>query len=316
MQQYSEHCSKRFLTLSLFGLFVSALALVPFAALAQTTTLYTGSDTVFPVAEAALSAFVRGHAGYKPQIKDPGTSPGLKALCSGQTVMSGASRLIKAEESKACAKAGIQITEIPVALDAVVMVVSTKNTWLKDLTLAEISKAFDPASAGKVTSWKQIRASFPDTPLKTAGVGIKHATFGFFSESLGLNGFIRSDYKDFKDHADTAKYAAGDAAVLGFVPIGEAKAMEGQVRPVSIDFGAGPVAAGVDEVAAGKYDKLSRTVYLYVNAAALAKSSPEDIAFTSMMVKDMDKFVRFVNLVPLRGLQYQENTKRLASAGK
>lgn len=316
MQPYPKHCSKRFLALSRFGLFAAAVAVAPFAALAQTTTLYTGSDTVYPVAEAALSAFVRGHAGYKPQIKDPGTSPGLKELCAGRAVMSGASRLMKAEESKACATAGVQITEIPVALDAVVMVVSTKNTWLKDLTLAELSKAFDPSSAGKVTSWKQIRASFPDTPLKTAGVGIKHATFGFFSESLGLNGFIRSDYKDFNNHAETAKYAAGDAAVLSFVPIGEAKAMEGQVRAVSIDFGAGAVAPGADEVAAGKYDKLSRTVYLYVNAAALAKSSPDDIAFTRMMVKDMDKFVRFVNLVPLRGLQYQENTKRLVAAGK
>ena len=295
---------------------VSALAVAPLTALAQTATLYTGSDTVFPVTEAALSAFVRGNAGYKPQLKGPGTSPGLKELCGGRALMAGASRVIKTEESKACATAGIQITEIPVALDAVVLVVSTQNTWLKDLTLAELTKVFDPASAGKVGSWKQIRPSFPDTPLKAAGVGIKHATFGFFSESLALNGFIRSDYKDFKDHAATAKYVAGDVGALGFVPIGEAKAMESQVRAISIDFGAGAVTPGVDEVSAGKYDKLSRTVYLYINVAALAKSSPADIAFTNMMVRDMDKFVRFVNLVPLRGLQYQENTKRLAVASK
>lgn len=313
---HSRSLSKRFLRLSRIALLVGTVLALPFAAFAQITTLYTGSNTVYPVAEAALSSFVRGHAGYKPQIKDPGTTPGLKELCAGRTVMSGASRPIKAEELKTCATAGIQVTEIPVALDAVVMVVSTKNTWLKDLTLAELSKAFDPSSTGKVISWKQIRSSFPDTPLKTAGVGIKHATFGFFSESLNLKGFIRADYKDLKDHTETATYAAGDAAVLAFIPIGEAKAMEGQIRPVSIDFGAGAVTPGANEVAAGKYDKLSRTVYLYVNAAALAKSSPDDIAFTNMLVKDMDKFVRFVNLVPLRGLQYQENTKRLAAAGK
>lgn len=85
------------------------------------------------------------------------------------------------------------------------------------------------------------------------------------------------------------------------MPIGEAKAMESQVRAVSIDFGVGPVMPGPDEVAAGKYDKLSRTVYMDVNTAALAKSSED---------------ATFANLVPLRALQYQENFKRLEAAGK
>ena len=92
--------------------------------------------------------------------------------------------------------------------------------------------------------------------------------------------------------------------------------MEGQVRTIGIDFGAGVVAPGLEEVSAGKFDKFSRTAYMYVNTAALSKSSPEDIAFAQMMFKDMDKFVRFANLVPLRALQYQENLKRLAAAGK
>jgi len=57
--------------------------------------------------------------------------------------------------------------------------------------------------------------------------------------------------------------------------------MESQVRAVSIDFGVGPVMPGPDEVAAGKYDKLSRTVYMDVNTAALAKSS-EDATFANL----------------------------------
>lgn len=308
--------SLRFFAFGRTRLLLCALAMAPFVAQAQTPVFYVGSDTVHPIVEAALTAYSRGRPAYKPQMKDSGTGPGLKDLCAGKALTSGASRSIKSDESKACTSAGVQLIDLPVALDAVVLVVSSKNTWLKDMTFAELSKAFDPASAGKITSWKQIRSSFPDLPLKTAGADIKHATFGFFSGSLGLNGFIRSDYKDFKTHAGTATCVAGEASAIGFMPIGEAKAMEGQVRPISIDFGAGPVAPGTDEVAAGKYDKLARTVYLYVNATALAKASPEDIEFTAMMVKDMDKFTRFANLVPLRGLQYQENTKRLASAGK
>jgi ABC-type phosphate transport system substrate-binding protein len=140
-------------------LIMAGLTVLSAASRAQ-TVVYAGSDTVYPVAEAALTSFMRGHAGYKPQMKDVGTGPGIKELCAGRAVMAGASRPMKAEESKLCLAAGVQAIEVPIALDAVVLVVSAKNTWLKDLTLAEASKAFDSASAGKITSWKQIRAGF------------------------------------------------------------------------------------------------------------------------------------------------------------
>ncbi len=279
---------------------------------AQTPLRYAGSDTVAPVIEAAQMAYARGHSGYRIQIQTAGTSPGLRELCGGRAALVGASRPIKPDEAQSCATAGVQFAEIPVALDAGAVVVSAKNTWLKDLTLAEVQRLFDPASAGKLVSWRQLRTSFPDLPIRPAGVGIKHGTFTFFSESIGLKGFIRSDYKDFNDHASTGRYVAADAGAVGFLPAGEAQALDGLVRVVGLDMGAGAVLPGPDEVSAGKYDQLARTVYLYVNASLLAKGSVQDQAFAKTLVKDMDKFVRFANLVPLRGLQYQENTRRLA----
>jgi len=186
---------------------------MPMAALAQKSTLYAGSDTVQSVVEAVLLSFARGNSTYKSTTTGIGTSVGIKDLCNGLTLMAGAPRVIRADESKACAVANIQITEISVALDALILVVSTKNTWLKDLTLAEITKAFDPASAGKVISWRQIRPGFPDTPLKLAGVGIKHGAFESLSKSIGLCGFMRAGYKDFKDHTETAQFVASDVAL-------------------------------------------------------------------------------------------------------
>jgi len=283
-----------------------------FTASALAQLRYAGSDTVEPIVEAAQIAYVRGHPDYKIQIQSAGTASGMRELCTGRAAIAGASRPIKPDEAQNCAAAGIQYVETPVALDAVALVVSTKNTWLKDLTLAEARSVFDPASAGKVTSWKQVRASFPDVPIRPAGVGIKHGTFSFFSESLGLKGFIRSDYKDFSGHAGTGRYVAADAGAIGFMPTGEARALDGQVRVVGIDLGAGVVTPSVEDVLAGKYDKLSRSVYLYVNPAMLAKGSTQDNEFARLLFTDMEKFVRFANLIPLRGLQYQENIKRVS----
>lgn len=273
---------------------------------------YAGSDTVEPVIEAAQVAYARGHSGYKLQLQSLGTSSGFRELCGGRAALVGASRPIKPEEVQACAQANIQYTEIPIALDAVTLIVSSKNTWLKELTLAEARTLFDPASAGKVTSWKQVRSTFPDLPIRTAGVGIKHGTFAFFSESMGLKGFIRSDFKDFNDHTATGRYVAADAGAIGFVPLGDAKDMEGQVRVVGLDLGSGPVVPGVEEVLAGKYDKLARTVYVYLNSSLLAKGTSQDVDFAKTLMIDMEKFVRFANLIPLRGLQYQENVRRVS----
>lgn len=282
------------------------------AANAQTQLRYSGSDTVEPVVEAAQIAYARGHAGYKLQIQSTGTSVGLRDLCSGRTVLAGASRPITPEEAKVCSAANIQFLEIPVALDALTLVVSSKNTWLKALSLDELRNIYDPAASGKLISWKQVRASFPDIALHPAGPDVKHGTFRSFSESLGLKGFLRTDYKDFSQHNKTGLYVAGDAGAIGFMPYGDARTLDGQVRMIGIDFGAGVVMPGVDEVLTGKYDKFARTVYLYVNMALLEKTSLQDIEFTKMLLREMEKFVRFANLIPLRTLQYQENIKRVS----
>ena len=279
---------------------------------AQAQFRYSGSDTVEPVVSAALVAYVRGHPGYKLQIQSTGTSVGIRDLCAGRTPLAGASRPIKPEEAKICTAAGIQFSEIPVALDALSLVVSTKNTWLKDLTFAELRTVYEPASAGKVTTWKQVRPTFPDTPLRPAGPDVKHGTFGSFSESMDLKGFIRSDFKDFTHHEKTGRYVAETVGGLGFMPYGDALSMASDLRMIGIDFGQGAVIPSSKEVMAGKYDKLSRTVYLYINLALLSKADPQDIDFTKFLVRDMEKFVQFANLIPLRALQYQENIKRVS----
>lgn len=105
---------------------------------------------------------------------------------------------------------------------------------------------------------------------------------------------------------------ADTVGAIGFMPFGDAASMASDIRIIAIDFGTGAVTPSPKEVLAGNYDKLSRNVYLYVNLPLLAKADPQDIEFTKFLVRDMDKFVQFANLIPLRALQYQENMQRLS----
>ena len=277
---------------------------------AQAQLRYSGSDTVEPVIEAAVTAFARGNRGYKVQVQALGTSSGFRELCSSRSALVGASRPIKPDEVQQCAASGVSYVDLPVALDAVVLVVSAKNTWLKDLSLAELRTIFEYAAAGKVTSWKQVRAAFPDQALRTAGPGIKHGTFGFFGDVVGLKGLVRSDFKDFDSHAGTGRFVAAEAGAIGFMPLGEAKAFEGQVRTIAVDLGKGPVQPSAEEVLAGRYDKLSRQVFVFLNPAMIAKTSAVDQSFVKNLVTDLEKYVRYADLIALQPAQYQENIRR------
>ena len=77
-----------------------------------------GSSTVYPITEAVAEEFQIA-TGIKVTVGVSGTGGGFKKLCRGDTVMSGASRPIKANERKKCADAGIKFIEVPIAFDAI-----------------------------------------------------------------------------------------------------------------------------------------------------------------------------------------------------
>ena len=66
----------------------------------------------------------------------------------------------------ACLEAGIQYIELPVAFDALTVVVNPKNTWAKTMTVAELKKIWEPVAQGTITKWNQVNPNWPDKALK------------------------------------------------------------------------------------------------------------------------------------------------------
>ncbi len=271
---------------------------------------YVGSDTLEPMVVAAQTAYQRSHPGFKLAMTSAGSSTGIKELCAGKTALAGASRPISASEAKECERKGIVYSELNAAADALVLIVSPKNTFVKELSLAEVKRIFEPASAGKLMSWKQVRPGFADQPLLPVGVGIKHGTFNFFHNAIGNAGYARSDYKDTAEHDITVKYVVANPGAIGYVPLSVAKDFSAQITAIKIDFGAGPVEATATTIADGKYGELSRMTYFYINTALLPQAGAESEGFVRDLVINMDKYAGFANLVPLANLQYQENIRR------
>ena len=96
-------------------------------AVAQTVKL-DGSSTVFPITEAVAEEFQKSMRGkVKVTVGISGTGGGFKKFCRGETDISSASRPILKSEMDDCARNGVQYMEMPVAYDALTVVVSVSS---------------------------------------------------------------------------------------------------------------------------------------------------------------------------------------------
>ena len=127
-----------------------------------------GSSTVYPITEAVAEEFQKSSGGkIKVTVGISGTGGGFKKFVRGETDISDASRPILAKEMDEAKANGIEYIELPIAFDALTVMVNPKNNWVDYLTLDELKRIWQPEAQGKVVSWKQVRSSFPDARFLT-----------------------------------------------------------------------------------------------------------------------------------------------------
>ena len=110
-------------SLLMFSAIASIVTISGFASAAQAQVKADGSSTVFPLTERAASDFQKS-SGKKVTVGVSGTGGGFKKFCKGETDISNASRPILEKELKICREAGIKFIEIPIAMDALTIVVN------------------------------------------------------------------------------------------------------------------------------------------------------------------------------------------------
>src|SRR3990167_4846665 len=110
-----------------------------------------GSSTVFPITEAVAEEFQKARKGaVNVTVGISGTGGGFKKFCRSETDISDASRPILKKEMDACKQAGIEYYELPVAYDALTVMVNPKNDWIKSMTVAELKTIWGPEARGKI----------------------------------------------------------------------------------------------------------------------------------------------------------------------
>lgn len=271
-----------------------------------------GSNSVFPVSEAMAAAFQRENPDVRITVRVSGTGGGFEKFCSGQLDIVDASRPINAREAAACKEHNLTYIELPIAFDSLSVVVSSKNSFVKCLTLAELRHIWEPAAEGKLLSWNQVRPGFPNEPLALFGKGKESGTFDYFTLAVvGTESSSRGDYTKTEDDALIGRSVAADPHALGYFGYAKYRAHEAELSPVAIDAGKGCVLPNAATVSDGSYQPLSRPMFLYVSQAAAAR--PEVARFAHFYVAPENaKIVSGVGYVPLSPVSLLAADSRLA----
>ncbi|MGP1718596.1 MAG: PstS family phosphate ABC transporter substrate-binding protein [Methylophilus sp.] len=287
-----------FRTTLIATLIVQAFSFSHTATAADKIIKIDGSSTVYPITEAVAEEFQRTK-GIKVTVGESGTGGGFKKFCRGETDISDASRPITQKEIDLCKEGGVQFIELPVAYDALTVVVNGKNDWVKQLSVAELKKIWEPNSS--VKNWKQVNATFPDKAMNLYGPGTSSGTFDYFTEAVnGKSKASRKDYTPSEDDNVLVQGVSGNVGGLAYFGLAYYLENTDKLRAVPIVAKEGSKAVLPSEatVMDGTYQPLARPLFIYVNATSAA-FKPEVKAFINFYLENAPELVKEVKYVPL-----------------
>jgi phosphate transport system substrate-binding protein len=270
-----------------------------------------GSSTVFPIAEAVAEEFQIANPEVRVTVGFSGTGGGFERFCAGETDISNASRPIDSDEVEACAAAGIEFTEIPVAWDGLSVVVNPANDFVTCLTVAELRRVWEPNSV--VETWRDVRADWPAEEIRLYGPGTDSGTFDYFTETVnGETGASRPDYQASEDDNILVQGISGDRYSLGYFGYAYYTESADRLKLVGVDGGAGCVTPSDATIADGSYAPLSRPIFMYVKHASLDR--PEVNAFVTFLLTEAGDLVPSTGYHPLSAEEYADALARVAAA--
>ena len=281
---------------------------------AAETIKIDGSSTVYPITEKVAEEYGAANRGKtRVTVGQSGTGGGFKKFVRGETDVQDASRPILEKEMADAKSAGISYIELPIAFDALTIIVNPANTWVDNITVDELKKLWEPAAQGKSVKWSDVRSGWPNSAIKLYGPGADSGTFDYFTEAVvGKAKSSRGDYTASEDDNVLVQGVAGDKNALGY--FGYAYYLQNKDKlkavPVVNPKTSKPVLPSEAAVKDGSYAPLSRPIFIYVNTASLKK--PIVAKFVEFYLTSAPDIVGRVGYVALPDEAYEQCLARVA----
>ena len=269
-----------------------------------------GSSTVFPISEAVAEEFNAIAPRVRITVGVSGTGGGFKKFINNEIDISNASRSIKSSEAERAAAAGIDYIELPVAFDGLSVVINPKNDWVDQLTIAELNAIWRPEDP--VMRWRDVRADWPDQPIKLYGPGTDSGTFDYFTKVVnGKEQASRADFTASEDDNVLVQGIAGDLYSLGYFGYAYYKENQDKLTLVPIDGGTGAISPSETTINNGTYAPLSRPIFIYARSSAL--DDPIIERFVHFYLDQAEKLASEVGYIPMPQTVYRAANDRVSN---
>lgn len=273
-----------------------------------------GSSTVYPITEAVAEEFRAEAPDVKVTVGVSGTGGGMKKFTRGEIDIVNASRKMKDSESSLATENNITYVELPVAYDGLTVVINPENDWVKDITIEELKKIWEPAAQGTLKKWNQIRPEWPNEEIHLYGPGVESGTYDYFTEAVvGESGASRGDYTASEDDNVLVQGVSTDKYALGFFGYAYYEENQNKLKVVPVDDlddsnGSGAITPTLETVKDGSYAPLSRPLFIYVNSKATA--SPAAVEFVNFYLDNAAELSQEVGYIPLPAEMYKEQKQK------
>ncbi len=265
-----------------------------------------GSSTVYPLSERMAERFKEEGFAGNITIDSIGTGAGFERFCkTGETDISNASRKIKDSEKESCAALASPRTplEFRVGTDALAIVVSSENTFLKDVTLEQLAAIYSTAA-----KWSDVDPSWPAEAIQRFSPGTDSGTFDYFVEAVmapankvdnkanlpaGEAAILKAANIQFSEDDNVlVQGVEGSPYAIGYFGFAYFNENKGKLQALTV----GGIAPDEKTAEDGTY-KLSRPLFIYSDAKIL-QDKPQVAAFINFYLKEVNNEILSVGYFP------------------
>ena len=213
-----------------------------------------GSESMRPVVTACAESFMARKPKADAIVRGGGSGDGIAALLHGLVdVGMTSSDLSKRERDYAQSK-GIEITQFPLALDAIAIVVNRTNPVV-GLSLAQVQSVF----TGKVRNWRELQGE--DREIRLFGRSAGSGTATLFAERIVGEAPQAESVENLPTNEAIVAQVAAQPAAIGYTGLGALTGARDRIKAVSIRDDQQPAAAAAtpEAIRSGRYP-LARTL--------------------------------------------------------
>jgi phosphate transport system substrate-binding protein len=246
-----------------------------------------GSDTLANLMTLWAEEFNRAYPNVNIQIQAAGSSTAPPALTEGTSNLGPMSREMKDDELEAFEdKYGYKPTAIPVAIDALAVLVNKDNP-VKGLTMEQVDGIFSSTNncggEKSIETWGDAGvAAWGAKSIQLYGRNSVSGTYGYFKEHALCKGDFKNNVNEQPGSASVVQSVTSSANGIGYSGMGYTTSGVKMV-PLAKKGSTTFVEATPENAIAGAYP-LTRYLYVYVNKKPNQPLAPLDNEFIKMVL--------------------------------